>query len=504
MADLESTLGNQYWRLNNLYHIVNKDGKDQIFKMNSAQEDFFKNRSNRNIILKARQLGFSTLIQIYMLDCALFNSNMRCDVITYDKKISSTIFNSKIKYAYERLPLEIKEIRKVVRSNTEMLQFNNNSSIYVSTSSRGGTVNILHVSEYGKMCAKYVDKAREVKSGSMQAVPKDGEIFVESTAEGCNGDFYDMYMDFRNKEVKDPSADYKTFFYPWFLDKDEYSSEIYYEPRKEELRYEDKIKKLGIEIDRKQWNWYWRKKPEVSGDIQQEYPTYDEEAFEQTGEGKIWSDVLRIIEDDGQIDCVPYIAELPVYVAMDLGYNDITAMWFYQIKGEQVRIINYYENSRQPPEHYFEKMKMLDYKYGCIFLPHDAKQNNFSNGGMNAYERMSAWNIPLQIIPRMSSKNDTLYIARAALRNCYFDKDKCKEGLTRLNNYHKRKDKNGNWGEPVHDTNSNGADAFQYLVLTLDFLKEISYNSVYQGVQDNYYDGNMSNYRYKGNKYGGY
>ena len=129
MDSWEETIGNQEWRLNNLYHIINKYGKDQIFKFNEAQADFFKNKSNRNIILKARQLGFSTFIQIYMLDCALFNSNMRCDVITYSKDISSTIFNSKIKYAYDKLPLEIKEIRKVVKSNSNQLLFNNNSSI---------------------------------------------------------------------------------------------------------------------------------------------------------------------------------------------------------------------------------------------------------------------------------------------------------------------------------------------------------------------------------------
>lgn len=502
MDNWEETIGNQEWRLNNLYHIINKYGKDQIFRFNEAQADFYKNKSNRNIILKARQLGFSTFIQIYMLDCALFNSNMRCDVITYSKDISSTIFNSKIKYAYDKLPLEIKEIRKVVKSNSNQLLFNNNSSIYVSTSSRGGTVNILHVSEYGKLCAKYEDKAREIKSGSIQAVPPGGEVFIESTAEGCTGDFYNMYMNSRNIDVKDPNSDYKTFFYPWYLQK-EYVSEFDYQVRPEEQRYQDKIKKLGINISKEQWNWYWRKSGEILGDIKQEYPTYDEEAFEQTGEGKIWADKIREIEDAGQICCVPYIAELPVYVAMDLGYNDITAMWFYQVKGEQVRIINYYENSRQPPEHYFEKMMGMGYKYGCIFLPHDAKQNNFSNGGMNAFERMEGWGIPLQIIPRMSSKNTTLYLARNKLNNCYFDEDKCKVGLSRLNNYHKARDKNGNWGEPVHDANSNGADAFQYLVLTLDFLQELSYNSVYDDGVEGYYDGRTSRFRRK-SKYGGY
>ena len=500
MDNWEETIGNQEWRLNNLYHIVNKYGKDQIFKFNEAQADFFKKKSNRNIILKARQLGFSTFIQIYMLDCALFNSNMRCDIITYSKDISSTIFNTKIKYAYDRLPIEIKNIRKVVKSNSDQLLFNNNSSIYVSTSSRGGTVNILHVSEYGKLCAKYEDKAREIKSGSIQAVPEGGEVFIESTAEGCTGDFYNMYMNSRDIDVKDPNSDYKTFFYPWYLQK-EYVSEYDYEPKPEERRYEDKIKKLGIEINRKQWNWYWRKKPEVLSDIQQEYPTYDEEAFEQTGEGKIWAEKLREIEDNGQICCVPYVAELPVYVAMDLGYNDITAMWFYQVKGEQVRVINYYENNRQPPEHYFERMKSMDYKYGCVFLPHDAKQENFSNGGMSAYERMEGWGIPLQVIPRMSSKNTTLYLVRNALNGCYFDEDKCKVGLSRLNNYHKSKDKNGNWGEPVHDANSNGADAFQYLVMTLDFLKDMSYND---DDVESYYDGNTSLFRKKTTKYGGY
>ena len=73
-------------------------------------------------------------------------------------------------------------------TKSEMLFKHNNSSIRVATSVRGGTIHRLHVSEFGKICAKYPDKAKEVMTGSIPAVPKSGIIVVESTAEGQEGE----------------------------------------------------------------------------------------------------------------------------------------------------------------------------------------------------------------------------------------------------------------------------------------------------------------------------
>src|SRR3546814_17377600 len=77
-------------------------------------------------------------------------------------------------------------------SANELLFAHNNSSIRVATSMRSGTIHRLHVSELGKICAKFPDKAHEVVTGTLPAVPLDGIAIIASTAEGQAGEFYTM------------------------------------------------------------------------------------------------------------------------------------------------------------------------------------------------------------------------------------------------------------------------------------------------------------------------
>ena len=73
-------LNNWFWRINHLYHITDRKNKDTLFKLNAAQAILFRGMHYRNIILKARQLGFTTFKMIFMLDAALFNDNTKCGV----------------------------------------------------------------------------------------------------------------------------------------------------------------------------------------------------------------------------------------------------------------------------------------------------------------------------------------------------------------------------------------------------------------------------------------
>src|SRR3546814_9331762 len=80
------------------------------------------------------------------------------------------------------------------------MKFSNGSSIRVGTSLRSGTLQRLHVSEYGKLCAKYPEKAREVKSGAFNTIQAGQSIVVESTAEGNGGHFFEMVQAARRKQ----------------------------------------------------------------------------------------------------------------------------------------------------------------------------------------------------------------------------------------------------------------------------------------------------------------
>ncbi len=114
--ELDRTFGDQFWRLNNLYWIINEQGQRVKFVMNEVQFDLYSKLWYMNLILKSRQHGITTEMCIIMLDAALFNSNIKCAIIADARETAEDIFETKVKYPYENLDLErvdrvLKELR---------------------------------------------------------------------------------------------------------------------------------------------------------------------------------------------------------------------------------------------------------------------------------------------------------------------------------------------------------------------------------------------------------
>ena len=117
-------------------------------------------------------MGFTTFIQIFILDCCMFNSNIQAGVIAHNREDAEDFFTRKIRFAYEHMEPDIRNANPAIAASARHLVFANGSSIRVGTSLRSGTYQLLHISEYGKLCAKYPDRAEEVRSGAMNTVPR--------------------------------------------------------------------------------------------------------------------------------------------------------------------------------------------------------------------------------------------------------------------------------------------------------------------------------------------
>ena len=144
--DYQRLLGIKIWRLNNLYWIKDRDGQRVKFRLNPPQKYFHEHKHCRNIILKARQIGFTTYIQIDMLDDALFRKFLNCGVIAHNKDDAESFFKDKIKFAYDEMPDHIKSVIVAKSDSARELEFSNKSRIRLSTSFRSGTNQQLHVS----------------------------------------------------------------------------------------------------------------------------------------------------------------------------------------------------------------------------------------------------------------------------------------------------------------------------------------------------------------------
>jgi hypothetical protein len=202
--------------------VIDKDGQPVPFCPNDAQLKFLDELHSRNIILKARQLGFTTLCCLIYLDACLFSPNTRAAVIAHKLQDAQAFFKDKVKYPYDMLDEGLKERCPATQDSAESFAFANNSAIRVSSSVRSGTFQYLHISEFGKMCAQFPEKAREVVTGSLNTVPKGGFVVIESTAEGQDGAFYRMSQE--AKRLKEAGADlteldYRFHFFPWWQDR---------------------------------------------------------------------------------------------------------------------------------------------------------------------------------------------------------------------------------------------------------------------------------------------
>lgn len=217
--ELEEKLKDRLWRLEHLYYIKNKEGRQVRFSPNWAQREILDGLHTVNVILKARQLGITTLFAILFLDHCIFNSNINAAIVADRQTNSKEIFLDKVKYAYDNLDPLIKIISPARRDNANELRFENGSAYRVGTSLRSGTMQLLHISEFGKICREFPNKANEIVEGALNTVQAGQFITIESTAEGRSGHFYNMVRRAQEKEIRGEKLgmmDAKLFFLPWW------------------------------------------------------------------------------------------------------------------------------------------------------------------------------------------------------------------------------------------------------------------------------------------------
>lgn len=456
------------WRLANLYYITDKKAQRVKFEPNEAQLQFLGETTALNIILKARQLGFTTLCCLIYLDACLFNPNTRAGVIAHKLDDAKVIFRDKIKYPYDNLPDELKARITATQDSADTLTFSNNSSIRVSTSMRSGTLQYLHISEFGKICSQFPDRAREIITGALNAVDAGQYVVIESTAEGQEGRFYEMTqeaMSLKESGATVTDMDYSFHFYPWFLDKNYRLNPNGVIVDDEHEQYFDKFELEGIHLTDEQKAWYVKKERTQAGDMKREYPFTPKEAFEQALEGAYFSVELAAAVKQRRIGSFPVDPRYPVNTFWDLGMNDLNTIWLHQYIGGFHRFVGYYENHGEHISHYITWLNKWRDDNGIQFnehwLPHDGNRKSLwlPEGTLAVMDNL---NFRPAIVPRPSDKMQEINKARPLFHKCQWDEKACAVGLNRLKSYRKEwDDLRGVWKDrPRHDINSHGADGF--------------------------------------------
>lgn len=459
------------WRLSNLYSCVDEDGRKVHFTPNSAQLRLLNDMWFFNLVLKSRQHGFTTFIDILGLDQALFNDTFSVGICAHTRDDVEKIFEKKVKFVYDSLPDGLRTARSADTDSAKKLKFNNGSSVEVGTSLRSGTYQFVHISEFGKLCAKFPEKAKEIVTGTLETVHPGNYVFIESTAEGREGYFHDfckLALDRQAAKQAPSKLQYKIHFFAWFEDaRNRLPADTVLITKEQQDYFTETELKIGRALDAEQRAWYAEKERTLGETIKQEHPSTPEEAFAASVEGTYLHRQMSLIRSRKQISRVPHIPNLPVNTGWDLGVNDELTIFFHQRVGQEHRIINYLENHGEGLDFYVKEMQKLGYIWGDHYIPHDGGHRQLAlEGAKTIQDHMTELGLRnVIVVPRTPSDFAAIQESRSFLPLCWFDEENCSQGIKCLDNFKKEWDQNlGAFKNKYrHDWSSHGYKAFESL-----------------------------------------
>ena len=473
-------LSSKLWRLNNIYTIVNKYGKEVTFRMNKAQHIVYaRSRQHpRVVILKSRQQGISTFWLVSYEDDALFAKNFVIGLMAQGLDEASTLLE-RAKFIWDKLSDDIKCFLdiKLIADNSKKFAFSNGSNIFIRVSFRSATLQRMHISEFGKIANANPKRALETKTGTLQALAVGNTGVIESTAEGRN-----MFKTIWDNSVlalesgQMTEKDFYPVFLSWLDDPDCVQPVDQAVDAKAAKYFKELEKETGRTLTQEQRNFWVVQYRELGGDVHQEYPGTPEEAFLASRDGTYYSRLFNIhVVRKGRVVPGLYDENLPTDIYFDLGVDDYMVMMYVQWYRGDYRIVKEYWNNGYSIGHYLRLAKDSGIQIRDIVLPHDAKQRVVATQGES--KAKNTWDITREWISeeklrwhvRVLAKAgvaDGIEAVRRIIPNMYVDAS-CTYTIDCFNNYSKEWDEKLQvWKKtPLHDEYSHGADTVRQIAM---------------------------------------
>ncbi len=225
----------------------------------------------------------------------------------------------------------------------------------------------------------------------------------------------------------------------------------------------------------------WRDNPWINAVLLQEmedlkrrdkndYDHIYEGNCQQVVEGAVYRTEILAAENEGRVTRVPYDAQHPVHTFWDLGFGDNTSIWCAQSIGFEFRIIDHISGSLQALQYYIKALQERPYIYGMHWLPWDGEAKELGSGRSIEEQLESFFGKGKVHCAERLSVTDGIAAARVIFGRCWFDREKCADGLQSLRHYRYKRDENlGSFKhEPEHDWASHDADAFRTLAVAIE------------------------------------
>ena len=192
--------------------------------------------------------------------------------------------------------------------------------------------------------------------------------------------------------------------------------------------------------------------------------------------GAYYGHELEAAGSENRITRNVYDKTLQVHTAWDLGHSDATAIWFYQQQGFEIRVVDFYAAVGHGLPHFVTELQkraagpgnLNGYIYGKHYLPHDVEVKELGSGKTRIATLRGLGLTNLIVVPKLSI-DEGINAVRKMFPRCWFEKEKCADGIKALRQYRREYDdvRKVFYETPFHDWASDPADAFRYLAVGL-------------------------------------
>ena len=467
---------------NGRVHIKNEDTSDGSapIKLWTPEEHYsdlmnmvFGMRWSRTIVMKSRRAYMTTHMCIGVLIEMLMTPYFKGFLINWQKNLGSSEM--------------MKNMLSVIIENTEMFQnfkATNEKVYYEVEGERGGRVfnNVSSArssggdfglfTDFAKFSVERPDEADEALSGTGEAINRN-RMVIESTSAGASGRFAEIAQGAyeRQKEIAknhangkksalDPSEEL-LFFFPWYVKKTNTQPIL---PGRdidtEVMEYFEKLEKeedVNLTDDQKWWYFTKWKGSSINRSWQamaEEHPSTFEEAFNVDTSKRILAEEIIYLRDMGRLGERPHQGGM-VNISMDIGFNDKTALLFWEEQGGSWVLIDSYAERNKTTEHYIEQIRKRGYHINTIILPHDGAHDNavtaqkmhpeYPEASMKKRFHMAGFN-NIAVVERLTNQEACFQASKRFMRKISVNVPNCKEALARLKDASREEAKTSNGG----------------------------------------------------------
>lgn len=399
----QEQLADALWRLTSgkIYQIRNKSGVPEFFVPNAAQKRVLKRIFIDGIrvlvIPKSRQRGLSTLISLIVLDALLFGTSVQTTLVDFNSQNAKKKLSEKVLFAFDRLEPSLHKLFKVKTRNLQTGEFSVGpdpqylnlgkgevapfSTGFFGDQPRGGTNQILWLSEWSEIAARFPQRSLDIKTGAIPTA-ESGLIIIESTwYGGKRGDVWPFVKEAMETpaEERGPRTAWIEFF-AWWGDADNREEGPENRIRPETLAYFKALKQTwadelkDVEFDVPQMIWYQQTALRLGIHMKSQHPSVLSECFEAPIRGAIWAEAIAKMRQEGRITNVPHDKTLEVDTFWDLGAPSNTAIKFVQHRGGMHHLISSQQGEWSDMRDLVFGLRNRGYSYGTHYIPHDGAQ----------------------------------------------------------------------------------------------------------------------------------